>query len=165
MKIAIPKIYEDDKLTEGEKSFLAFMTMVGDDNGFEYFYNMNAGDVKKILGSRLGSIGVHSNKMATIRKYFHVMGYDDNNWAFAWKGFDKKTFYNRPIATFDKPKFKHGMVEINDIRSVQVWCYLLGMYRGSKNLIEDANQIQNLYFKTSRITFDRLEMENFRIEK
>jgi len=164
MNIAIPKIYVGDKLTEGEASFIAFMTMVGDDNGFDYFYSMNSGDVKKILGSRYGQATHQSEKLNNIRKYFHIIALDNHNWSFAWKEFDPKRFHNRKMNIAAKPMVKHGFYNIKTKRAIQIWCYLLGMYRGSKDLVTDGSNTKHLYFKDSTVSLKRLEHENFKVE-
>lgn len=155
MNIIIPSLYKDLLLTEREAVVVAFMTLVAHDHGWEHNYNISPYDINKILDTSRGELD--SRKLDRLKEIFQFTYLNDENWMLKWKDYNPKTFLTRTGA------FRMHKYWLENARNQRVWCYLLGLYRGSKDLVTDSTRVfehEDLYAKS----MTKIEIDNFRIE-
>lgn len=156
MNIQIPRIYKDLKLKEREAMMVAFMTLVSHEHGWEHDYNISPWDLAKIM--HIPGAVLTSDKMDVLKTIFKFTYLNDENWMIRWINTDVKTLY----ALSGRGALKTERYKLTTARNISVWCYLLGLYRGSKNLITDSYKLfEN---EDNNKTMTVLEEDNFRIE-
>jgi hypothetical protein len=154
MNIIIPRYYRDLGLTEREAVLVAFMVIIAHEHGWEHNYNISPYDINKILDTLKGEID--NGKLTRLKEVFQFTYLNDSNWMIKWKGWSPK-WYTK-IGSFRGHKYK-----LEDTRNQRLWCYLLGLYRGSKDLVEDSKRLfehEDLYNRA----MSPIEIDNFKIE-
>lgn len=157
MNIIIPERFKDTKLLEREAMFIGFMTLIGNEHGWEHQYNICPWDMGKMMNVQ--GLVLDSPKMDTLKEIFEFTYLNDENWMVKWKDFDQQSWYTYK----GQGTLKHHKYKLTTERNSNMWAYLLGLFRGSKDLVKDSHKIfehEDVY----RHTMNKLEIDNFRIE-
>jgi hypothetical protein len=160
MNVAVPVLYKDIKLTEGEAMIVALLALICDENGYDQYYVMNSYDFKKILSNKPGGMHFDSPHLDTLRTHMHIIGLDDHNWAlkFKWKEF-KDIKVLRGTTHFPRT-YRHA---IHENRSHGIWGFLMGKMHADKDILSD-NTTDVLPYKSSTRVLDRMWHENFKMD-
>jgi hypothetical protein len=158
MYIEIPKKFKELPVTEGQMLGIGFLYMISNDHGF-IPYNINSYDFKKIMGS--ATVDLDSYNMRYLVQALHVSQINEDNWLIQFRDFKRQDFYKCKDGRGTRSFFKY---EIKETRNIAMWCYLIGLYRGSKELIRESNKL--FEYPNSLPTLDHHDMSfcNLRIE-
>lgn len=158
MYIEIPKKFENLPVTEGQMLSIAFLYMVSHDNGY-IPYNINAYDFKKIMGAN--TVTIQSYNMRHLSEAIQVSEINDNNWIIQFRDFKREDFYKLRDGTGTRKFVKY---KLKETRNIAMWCYLVGLYRGSKDLITESNKM--FEYDNAIPTLDKTDMSfcNLRLE-
>ena len=168
MKIQIPNQVKDyidiNLLTEGELMFTSFMHMVMTRYGWNTRYNMNAGDIRRILYNMNGNyVALFGHKTENLRKIFEFAQTDEYNILVAFRDIKPKGAFGRPIDTKgSKLTIGSEEVELKDLKSIKLWCYLMGLWFSGTEIVTESNSILE-YLDNNRV-MEHLERKNFKIE-
>ena len=158
MHINIPVKYKNLQLKETEALVVAFMTMVADEHGFEHAYNMAAEDLRRIM-HLCAVVNPSTQAFANLQKIFKFAHLNEDNITLQFRDHAR----NKEWYTYSgRGVLRNTKYKLNIARNQNMWCYLLGMYRGSKDMIQDSHKL----FEHDSIanTMIPLEINNFRIE-
>lgn len=132
MKILIPNQITDTDLTDGEAMLIALMNIICNTHGYDQWYNMNAGDWRKILfPAGATNPRPFGPKTKNIRNHLRFCQLDDKNILI-------KFINVRPKAKGAYDTVGTIYYELKDIRSIQIWCYLMGLWFGENDIISEA---------------------------
>ena len=158
MNINLPEKYKDLQLKETEAIVVAFMTMVAEQHGFEHSYNMASEDLKKIMNLPAAadpSYPVFDN----LQKVFKFTYLNENNIMLKFRGHT----LNKEWYTYSgRGSLRVAKYKLNTVRNQNMWCYLMGMYRATKDLIQESHKLFEYDSQTNTMT--PYEIGNFRIE-
>ena len=151
MKLTIPNQIDSSDFTDGEKMITSLMFLIANKYGWEHWYNINAGDFKKILYSNGATnpnlFGPHT---ATLREHFDFAQIDQHNYCIRFKNV-------KPVYKGYGVGFVHD--ELKDLRAIKIWCYLMGQWFGGNEIVtESQNKIE---YTSSRRSATHLEFRNF----
>jgi hypothetical protein len=161
MNIVIPEKYKDLQIPEEQWLIVAFLLMISHEHGWETPYNINTYDFKKILGGSFGTLEPHTSKLKGLREMIEIKRLNDHNWTIQFRDFNRPDFYRYKDGSGN---LRTAHKEITNVRCISMWCYLVGMYRGNKNLITDSERI--FEYESAEATIDGtcLTTQNFRID-
>lgn len=137
MKIKIPKIYEDVKLTDPDIVIIAMMTIFGEKKGFENYYNFNALDIKKIYGNRKERIEAKHKIFNSLREVFDIAVLDEWNWALR---FNKENYEYIPTRKGSRDKARTAYKVLTCERSIRIYCYILGRIQTQVDIIDESQE-------------------------
>ena len=164
MKIQIPnQINNVEDYTEGELMFMALMYMVCTRYTWNSRYNMNVGDLRRIVFNfKANNQAIFGNHMIRLRDIFEFAQTDAYNVLVAWRTIRPLSHFGRPV-TKDNSKINVGSqtVEIHDIGSIQIWSYLMGVWFSGNDIVSESENILE-YTDNARIT-EGLEYNNFNV--
>ena len=157
MKIALPNQIDCHDLNDGEKMITGLMYMIANRYGYNHWYNINSGDFRKIVfpasASNPAFFGPRTEKLREIFKFAQI---DLNNYCLKFTGVTPRS---QGTAVGDTPSIGCDMYELTDLRSIQIWCYLLGQWHGKNELISQSENL--IEYDNSRRTATNLEYKNF----
>lgn len=157
MKIALPNQIDCTDLNDGEKMITGLMYMIANRYGYNHWYNINSGDFRKIVfpasASNPNLFGPKTDKLSRIFKFAQL---DKNNYCLKFTGVTPRT---QGTAVGSTPSIGCDMYELTDLRSIQIWCYLLGQWHGKNELISQSDTL--IEYDNSRRTATNLEYKNF----
>ena len=157
MKIALPNQIDCTDLNDGEKMITGLMYMIANRYGYNHWYNINSGDFRKIVfpasASNPALFGPKTDKLSKIFKFAQL---DKNNYCLKFTGVSPRS---QGTAVGSTPSIGCDMYELTDLRSIQIWCYLLGQWHGKNELISQSDTL--IEYDNSRRTATNLEYKNF----
>lgn len=156
MNVQVPVKYKDLNLRDNDAILVALMIMIAEENGYEHAYYIHAHDLRKILkASTLAPTGYILDNLKNI---FELAQWDEDNWSIKFKDKRKDLFGRKQLHVY-----KH---KIKSVRNQNLWCYLLGMFRGSLSgeLIETTTERFPHIPVNGGTSMSRFHMYNFRIE-
>ena len=158
MTIEIPEKFKDLEATEGQMLSVAFLYMISHDNGYQP-YNINSYDFKKLMGSPL--VDLDSYGMRALMSALQVSQINEHNWIIQFRDFHRTDFYKKIDGSGMRKSF---MYELKETRNIAMWCYIVGLYRGSKDLIHESHKL--FEYEDSLPIFDKTDMSfvNLRLE-
>ena len=151
MKVTIPNQIDPTNFSDGDKMFTGFMFLLGRKYGYEHWYNMNAGDFKKIVfDSNATNPNLFGPRTEILREHFDFAKIDANNYLVRFRNV--------------KSKSSNGEVgwihtEISDMRSIKIWCYLMGQWFGGVEIVNETDTL--IQYDTTRRSAGYLEFKNF----
>jgi len=157
MKIQIPAKYKDLKLTEGQTLAVAFLYMVSNDHGFVR-YNINSYDFRRIIST--GKVEPDGYNMRFLEEAIHISQLNADNWLIQFRDFKREDFYKNS----GKGTRRFHWATIKQPRNIAMWCYLIGLYRGTKDLINESHNLFEYKDCIPSITKEQMSFNNFMIE-
>lgn len=156
MNILVPQKYKDLKLRDNDAILVALMVLIAEEHGYENEYYIHTHDIHKIL--RVTNLSPTGYILNNIRNVFEFGQWNEDNWSIRFKDSRKDLFGRKRLMTY-----KH---KITSVRNQNLWCYLLGMFRGSLSgeLIETTTEHFPHIPVKHGTSMSRLHTHNFRIE-
>ena len=156
MNIKVPTKYKELNLTDNEAMLVALMLMIAEENGYEHQYYIHDHDLRKIL--KTTTLSPTGYKLNNLKNIFEFGKWNDENWCIQFNE-GRDAFYGRKRLQLYKHKLK-------SVRNQQLWCYLLGMFRGGLGgeLIETTTEHFPHIPVQHGTMMSRLQEDNFRIE-
>lgn len=157
MKIALPNQIDFTDFNDGEKMIIGLMYLISNRYGYDHWYNINAGDFRKIVFHRAASNpAVFGPKTEKLREVFDFAQLDKNNICI-------KFHTIKPKVTHVNRKGFNGigstLYELKDFRSIKIWCYLMGQWFGGNEIVNDSKTL--IEYDTSKRSATNLEYKNF----
>ena len=155
MKLQIPNQIEREGLTEGDAMLIGIVYLIANRHGWENWYNMNCGDFRKIAFPESAAMpllfGPRTEKM---REHLDFAQLDAYNILIRFKRVRPQ--YNSGIAS---NSVGGHFYELKDLRSIKIWCYLMGLWHGKNPIVSEADT----YIKhdSNRRSAENLEYKNF----
>tara|TARA_R110002124_G_scaffold35129_1_gene114584 strand:- start:1309 stop:1791 length:483 start_codon:yes stop_codon:yes gene_type:complete len=157
MKICIPNQIDASDFNDGEKMITSLMHMIANKYGYNQWYNINAGDFRKIVfPASASNPNLFGPKTEKLHKIFKFAQLDKNNYCLKFSTL-KPT--RQGVSKLGTPSVGADMYELKDMRSIQIWCYLLGQWHGKNELISQSDTL--IEYDNSRRTATNLEYKNF----
>ena len=161
MNINLPEKYKELQLKENEAVLVAFMAMIADEHGFEHAYNISCADLRKILNYSGAKVHPSVPSFDTLKKIFKLVYLNEDNMTLQFLDHAR----NKEWYTYSGRGILRVMqYKLTKPRNQNLWCYLLGMYRASKDLVQDSHKVFEHMDTEYAHTMNRLESINFRIE-
>tara|TARA_R110000803_G_scaffold7059_3_gene22831 strand:+ start:1029 stop:1514 length:486 start_codon:yes stop_codon:yes gene_type:complete len=158
MKISIPNQIDASDFNDGEKMITSLMHMISNRYGYNAWYNINAGDFRKIVfPASATNPALFGPRTEKLRKIFDFAQLDKNNYCLKFSTLVPKN--HKAIKNGDLPSVGAAQYELEDFRSIQIWCYLLGQWHGKNELISKSDTL--IEYDTSRRSATNLEYKNF----
>ena len=153
MKIQIPNQIPLEDLGEGDAMLIALLHLICNRHGYNHWYNMNGGDWRKIgFPKGCTNPAPFGPRTAVMRKHIQLCQLGESNILLRFKNV-------RPKAKGPYDRVGNHQYELKDIRSIQIWCYLMGLWHGKNPIISEANAI--IPYEDNRRTMEYLEHKNF----
>jgi len=161
MNINIPARYKDLELKENDAMVVSLMAMIADEHGFEHAYNICSDDLRKIMNFNGAKVHPSVPSFDTLKKIFKIVYLNDNNMTLQFLDHAR----NKSWYTYSGRGILRVMqYKLTKPRNQNLWCYLLGMYRASKDLVQDSHKVFEHMDTEYAHTMNRMESINFRIE-
>ena len=151
MKLTIPNQIDPTNFTDGEKMFTSLMFLIANKYGWDHWYNMNAGDFKKIIFPE-GATNptLFGPRTETLREHFDFAQIDQHNYCIRFKKV-------RPINKGQGVGLVHHT--ISGLREIKIWCYLMGQWFGGNEIVSQSDN--KIEYTSSRRSATHLEYKNF----
>jgi len=136
MKILVPSYVVKFDLTDNQHVLLALMLGIQNKIGRgahneEYLFHAN--DIRFILNTHANPWGEHP-EMKPLHQVINFSTYNEFNWGLSFNKKLKEVWEDKNVREFNR--LKEAWVEINDIRAITNWCFLIGRL-ADKNLIHE----------------------------
>ena len=158
MKIALPNQLDFTDFNDGEKMITGLMYLISNRYGYDDWYNINAGDFRKIVFPASAStpllFGPRTEKLRTI---FNFAQLDKNNVCIKFYGVKPRA--NSTKGSGGTPSVGCTMYELTNMRSIKIWCYLMGQWFGGNELISNSKTL--IEYDNSSRSATNLEYRNF----
>tara|TARA_R110000744_G_C18999344_1_gene521604 strand:- start:79 stop:564 length:486 start_codon:yes stop_codon:yes gene_type:complete len=158
MKICIPKQIDATEFNDGEKMITSLMHMISNRYGYDSWYNINAGDFRKIVfPAHATSPNIFGPRTERLRKIFDFAILDKNNYLLKFSTLVPRQ--HKGIKKGQTPSVAAEFYNLEDLRSIQIWCYLLGQWHGKNELVSKSDSM--IEYTHSKRTTTNLEYKNF----
>ncbi len=157
MNVNVPEKYKGLKLRDNDAMLVALMIMIAEEGGYEHQYYIHAHDLRKIL--KTPSLSPTGGLLDNLKNIFEIGQMNDDNWCIRFKE-DRNALSGRKNLQLYRHKIK-------SVRNQNLWCYLLGMFKGSLvgELIETTTENFPHAPVHNGTHMTQLESRNFRIEE
>lgn len=155
MKIQIPNQIPVEDLQDGDAMLIALLHLICNKHGYGHWYNMNGGDWRKI-GFPAGTTNPapFGPKTVRMREHIQLCFLDPSNILLRFKNVKPKD--KGPYDRVGNHEY-----ELKEQRSIQIWCYLMGLWHGKTPIISESNV--RIPYEDNRRTMEYLEYKNFLI--
>ena len=151
MKLTIPNQIDPTGFSDGDKMFTSFMFLLARKYGYEKWYNMNAGDFKKIVfDENATNPNLFGPRTEILREHFDFAMIDHYNYLVKFRNVKSKS-NNREVGWIH--------TTISDIRCIKIWCYLMGQWFGGVEIVNETDTL--IQYDTNRRSAGYLEFKNF----
>ena len=158
MKISIPNQIDASDFNDGEKMITSLMHMISNRYGYDQWYNINCGDFRKIVfPASATNPNIFGPKAEKLRTIFDFARLDKNNYCIKFSNLEPKM--HKGVKNGDLPSVGAAMYELEDLRSIQIWCYLLGQWHGKNEIVTASESL--IEYTHSRRTATNLEYKYF----
>ena len=157
MKICIPNQIDASEFNDGELMITALLYMIANKYDYKSWYNINGGDFRKIVYPASASTPrVFGPRTARLREIIDFAVLDPNNICMRFSTL-KPT--RQGVGKLGTPQVGPTMYELKDMRSIKIWCYLLGQWHGKNELITETDNL--IVYTDSKRSVNNLEYNNF----
>ncbi len=155
MKLQLPNQIDATDLNEGEAMLIGLLHMICNKHGYDQWYNMNNGDWRKITfpcgATNPKPFGPRCDRLREHLDFAMVDGY---NLLIRFKKVRSLYAYGKKANSVGSQPY-----ELKDIRSIQIWCYLMGLWHGENPIISEANA--TFEYTCNERTAQGLKYKNF----
>ena len=158
MKISIPNQIDASDFNDGEKMITSLMHMISNRYGYNQWYNINCGDFRKIVfHANATNPALFGPRTERLREIFDFAILDKNNYCLKFSTLVPKN--HKGIKEGALPSVGAAQYELKDLRSIQIWCYLLGQWHGKNEIVTASESL--IEYTHSKRTATNLEYKNF----
>ena len=156
MEIQLPNQIDTKDLSEGDAMIIGLLYLICNKYGYDQWYNMNHGDWRKIsFQPGATNPSVFSSVSATQREHIEFAKLDKNNILMKFKKV-KPNGIGMGATVVGRKAF-----HIKELRSIQIWCYLMGLWHGENSIIAKSDAM--IYHKTNQTSRHHLTYHNFKV--